>query len=122
MSESQFYREGGDRAVVEQYFATFRRTEYLEPEKVLLLAVLQDAIDCYRKFSAARDRAGRDRFREAQSWISGADNRWVFGFANICDLLGLDPQYIRRGLLNLPIHKVSYQKPAKREGLRRRAA
>lgn len=122
MSDGLFYREGCDRAVVEQYFDTFRRTEYLEPEKVLLLAVLQDAIHCYRKFSAARDRTGRDRFREAQGWISGADNRWVFGFANICDLLGLDPHYIRRGLLNLPPQQVSYQKPAKREGLRRRAA
>ena len=55
MSDSLFYRVDGDRAVIEQYFDTFRRAEYLEPEKVLLLAVLQDAIHCYRKFSAARD-------------------------------------------------------------------
>ena len=122
MSDSLIYQGGSDRAVVEQYFDTFRRTEYLEPEKALLLAILEDALHCYRKFSAARDRLGRDRFREAESWIMGADNHWIFGFANLCDLLGLDPQYIRRGLLQIPAQPTSCQSPTKREDLRQRAA
>ena len=66
MSDNLLNQQGNGRADVEQYFDTCRRTEHLEPERMLLLAILQDAIHCYRKFSAARDSAGRRRFREAQ--------------------------------------------------------
>src|SRR5712672_1277468 len=122
MSENLFSRGGGDRGFVEQFFDTFRRSEPLEPERVLLLAILEEAVHCYRKYSTARDRTGRDRFREAQGWIMGADNNWIFCFAGICELLGLDPQYIRRGLLQVPAQPTSYQRQTKREGLGQRAA
>jgi hypothetical protein len=44
MSENLFSRGGGDRGFVEQFFDTFRRSEPLEPERVLLLAILEDAV------------------------------------------------------------------------------
>ena len=122
MSENLVGIVANDTAAAEQYFETFRRSEHLEPEKMLLLAVLQDAIHCYRKFSAARDRLGRERFREAERWIMGADDDWIFDFVTICELLGLDPQYLRRGLLEWRAQQENKEKPTKREGLRRRAA
>jgi hypothetical protein len=89
---------GNDTGAQQRYFDTFRRSEHLEPEKTLLLAILEDAIHCYRKFATARHRAGREQFREAEEWLMGGRDGWVFAFDNVCDFLGLDPEYVRRGL------------------------
>jgi hypothetical protein len=86
---------GGDD---DEYFATLRRSEYLEPEKILLLALLEDAIDSYRKFAHARTSAARQQFRKAEEWLMGGGDRGVFSCENICAVLGLDPGYLRRGI------------------------
>ena len=98
MTESLQHMMGGDTSVTEQFFATLRRSEHLEPEKSLLIAILQDAIHDYRKYCRARDLEGKEHFREAQKWIMAGGNNWIFSFNNICELLGLDPDYVRRGL------------------------
>ncbi len=98
MDEKSFSFIGDDADAQQRYFETFRRAEYLEPEKVLLLAVLEDAIHCYRKFANARDRAGRAQFSDAERWIMGGGNDWIFAFEPVCEFLGLDPDYVRRGL------------------------
>ena len=98
MEEKTFATIASDAGAQYRYFDNFRRSEYLEPERVLLLALLEDAIHCYRKFAGARNRAGRQQFREAEEWLMGGGDGWVFGFENVCELLGLDPEYVRRGL------------------------
>jgi hypothetical protein len=98
MAETPLTTAGNDTGAQYEYFDTYRRSEYLEPEKALLLAILEDAIHCYRKFAGARSRAGREQFREAEQWLMGGGNGWVFAFDHVCDFLGLDPEYIRRGL------------------------
>jgi hypothetical protein len=98
MDENNISIIGNDTNAQQRYFDTFRRGEYLEPEKVLLLAVLEDAVHCYRKFANARDRAGREQFRETEQWIMGGGEDWIFAFETLCELLGLDPDYVRRGL------------------------
>lgn len=113
---------GFDAAVREEYFNTLRRSEYLEPEKALLLAILQDAIASYQKYCSARDRVGADRFREAEQWIMLEGDDWIFTFDNVCELLGLDPQYVRRGVLGWRAKAGTQEKPQRRHGLRRQAA
>lgn len=81
-----------------QYFDIFRGREQLGPERALVLALLEDAIHCYRQHRRAHDRAGRQKFSEAERWIMRQGRDWVFTFDNVCELLGLDPQYVRRGL------------------------
>ena len=49
-----------------QFFAAFRRAGGLERERLLMLAVLEDAIDCYQKFAHARDPRGTQMFDEAR--------------------------------------------------------
>jgi hypothetical protein len=115
MAESNFVFTGNDTTLRDQYFATFRRSEHLEPEMALLMAILEDAIHCYRKYRAARDRAGRERFRETEQWIMEEGDDRLFSFNNVCELLGLDPQFIRRGV------RESSAKPAEAERPRRRA-
>ena len=90
---------GSDTVAPQQYFGTLRRSEHLGPEKALLLALLEDAIHCYRKYRTARDRIGKERFHEAERWIMHPGDDWIFSFDNVCELLDLDPQYLRHGLL-----------------------
>ena len=82
-----------------QYFETFRRRTPIEPEKKLMLAVLADALTCFQKYLAARRKKGQNLFREADEWIFGAADDHLFSFENVCEVLGLDPPYVRRLLL-----------------------
>lgn len=88
----------GDSSEAQQFLDTFRRSEYLEPETALIAAILEDAIHDYRKYRSARDPSGKERFREAEEWLMHQGNGWIFSFANVCEFLGLDPEYVRRGL------------------------
>jgi len=122
MAESNFVFTGNDTTLRDQYFAIFQRSEHLEPEKALLMAILEDAVHCYRKYRAAHDRAGRERFREAEQWIMEEGDDWLFSFANVCELLGLDPQYIRRGVRELSAKPAEPENPRRRAGAHRHAA
>ena len=88
----------GDNSDAQQFFDTFRRSEYFEPETALIAAILEDAIHDYRKYCCARDAAGKERFREAEEWLMREGNGWIFSFSNVCEFLGLHPEYVRRGL------------------------
>ncbi len=122
MAETNFIFTGNDTTLRDQYFATFRRSEYLEPEKALLLAILEDAVHCYRKYRGARDHAGRQRFAEAEQWIMEEGNDWLFSFGNVCELLGLAPQFIRRGVRELSAKPDEPEKPRRRTSVHRQAA
>jgi hypothetical protein len=79
-----------------QYFETFRRSAPIEPEKKLMLAVLADALACFQKYRAARKGKGKNLFRDANEWIFGEDDDHLFSFENVCEVIGLDPPYVRR--------------------------
>ncbi|HWP60446.1 MAG TPA: hypothetical protein VNL14_21295 [Candidatus Acidoferrales bacterium] len=87
-----------DTLLPAQYFDTFRRKSYLEPEKRLMLAVLEDAIACFQKYALARDPRGKALFADAQEWIFASDHDWLFSFENVCEMLGFNPKYLREGL------------------------
>lgn len=95
-----------DTLLPEQYLETFRRKLHLEPEKKLMLAVLEDAIACFQKFTLARDGKGKILFQETEEWVLDGNGDWLFSFANVCDTLGFDPDYLRRGLLEWKAKKL----------------
>ncbi len=86
-----------DTLLSHQYLATFRGKQ-LEPEKRLMLAVLEDAVACFQKFVFAESRRKRILFNETEDWIRNENNSHVFSFENICGALKLDPTYVREGL------------------------
>jgi hypothetical protein len=49
-------------------------------------------------------------------------SNWIFSFDNICELLGLDPEYIRRGLQEWRVPTEAQQKLRRRSGSRMQAA
>ena len=69
------------------------------PEKRLLLAVLEDAVITFQRYTTSTRRRGQRLFREAEAWILSDDVDWTCSFQNVCDVLGLDTEYLRRGLL-----------------------
>ena len=99
MGEAIFAIVDNDSDAQRRYFDTYRRSEHLEPEKVLLLAILEDAIHLFQKYRGARDRAGKEHFHEVNDWFMNHGDHWLFSFENVCELLALDPEYVRRGLL-----------------------
>lgn len=68
------------------------------PEGRLLWAVLENGVEQYKKNATATGRRGRRLFREAEEWIMRDDPTWLCSFANICHVLGFDPEYFRKGL------------------------
>ena len=111
MAENFLIPINDDALTAQQYADSFRRSEHLEPEKALLVAILDDAIHQYRKYKNARDTAGKERFRETEEWIKSEDNDWIFSFNNICELLGLNPDYVRHTLLDSPEQIEKAKKP-----------
>ncbi len=102
-----------DTLLPAQYFETFRRKAHLEPEKRLMFAVLEDAIACFQKYISARDAKGKTMFHEAEEWILEEDSEWLFSFANICEVLGFNPQYMRQGLIRWKENKLAERPKAK---------
>ena len=89
-----------DTLLPEQYLDTFRRKLHLEPEKKLMLAILEDAIACFQKYVSARDGKGKALFGEAETWIEEKGGESVFAFDSVCEVLGFDPEYLRGGIKN----------------------
>jgi hypothetical protein len=81
-----------------QYFEAMRRKHLLEGEKRLILSVLEDAIECFMKCIDSPTSKGQRLFRDADEWIALEDKHWVFSFDNVCDMLDINPDYLRRGL------------------------
>jgi hypothetical protein len=86
-----------DTLLPSQYFDRFRRRSQLDGERRLMLAVLEDAVDMYRKHCGTQGR-NRALFLDAEAWIDDDDRTWMFSFLNLCDVLDLDGEYLRRGL------------------------
>ncbi|NMC61561.1 MAG: hypothetical protein GYA55_00180 [SAR324 cluster bacterium] len=70
------------------------------PERALMSAVLFDAIQLLlagRSFRRAEEAAA---FRETQVWFLSHDREYVFSFENVCEALGINPEYLRLGIIN----------------------
>lgn len=81
-----------------QFFASMRKKVPQEPEYRLIVAVLQDAIECFQKHLFARDHKARHLFEDAAEWLASDDREWPYSFISICDVLNLNPDYVRSGL------------------------
>jgi len=86
-----------DVLAAEEYHRVHRR-RVPSSEQDLMAAVLEQGIADYRRYVFAQDKKSRKLFIDAEAWISVDDHDWIFSFANCCDVLGIDPSYLRRGL------------------------
>ena len=102
-----------DSLAAHQYFNTLHREDGLGPEARLMLAVLEDGISCFQKYLFAQDKGERRLFREARDWILEEGQEEPFSFENICEVLGIAPNYLRRGLLRWKQEQLARRRRAK---------
>jgi hypothetical protein len=88
-----------DTLTPQEYLETFKRRTHLQPEKRLMLAVLEDGVACFQKYVTASDVRGKRYFQETEEWILEEPSERLFCFANVCETLGLEADYMRRGLM-----------------------
>ena len=69
------------------------------PERRLLLAILEEALATLQRYVLDDRRRGRRLYREAEQWVLSNDISWPCTFCNICDTLGIDPVYLRHGVM-----------------------
>jgi len=103
-----------------QYFETFRSKTRLEPEKRLMLAVLEDAVQCFKENLSKRGEVQRRLFRDAEEWIFEGSDEGAFAFESVCDALGIHPEYLRRGLRSWKLQNSSTWQRARRADQHRR--
>jgi hypothetical protein len=70
-----------------------------EGEERLILAVLESAVEDFQKYVLARNVSGKKLFQEAEEWFLEKDSEELFSFGSICEILGLHPDHIRKGLI-----------------------
>ena len=70
------------------------------PERILLSAILFDGIQAYMNFATAETDGQRKKYSEAYRWVHRESDDYVFAFDNVCEGLGVDPEYLRYGLSN----------------------
>jgi hypothetical protein len=88
-----------DVLLVHEYLGIYQNSFSQSPEMRLMAAVLKDGIDCYMKYVSQKSRRGKKVSNEAEAWFFGVDEDRLYSFQNVCDMLKLDADYIRRILL-----------------------
>ncbi|HVA77762.1 MAG TPA: hypothetical protein VNF27_07695 [Candidatus Binataceae bacterium] len=91
-----------DFLVPAQYYDLTRRRSGLDGETRLVYAVLEDAVRCYVKNAGASHGMRRALFDEVQGWFHARTAvPGPFSFAYVCDVLEVDPDYLRTQLAQL---------------------
>lgn len=98
-SDSQL-RLGFAAAVLPEQFFSLPYVQTGRPEVALMRAVLEEALTCFQYQFYIRRTGAQQLARDSEEWFFSEDTNWPFAFVNICNVLHLEPDYIRRGLRN----------------------
>lgn len=82
----------------------------IEPERRLMVAVLDEAMTSFRDGLDSASPAARKEAFQVETWVRSEDIRWPFSFENICTALDIDAQAIRADVVAM-----------KRQSLRKRS-
>ncbi len=68
-------------------------------ERKLMAAILSDGIEAYIAQNISGIANSRRIRVDASEWVETKDYSYVFSFDNVCECLGIDPEYLRMGLM-----------------------
>jgi hypothetical protein len=88
-----------DTLLAENFFNDRRGKTLVLPEQRLMLAILEDALQCFQDNCSAKNGKKKQLFENVQKWFFERSSGWVFGFESICSVLGFEPDYLRKGLV-----------------------
>jgi hypothetical protein len=89
-----------DTLLEADYHEGLRRKLPLQPERSLMLALLEDAVVCFQKHLLSRNKYGQELFREVEDWLLEEQSDRIFSFSSVCEFLGLEPEWMRRELVH----------------------
>ena len=93
-----------------QFYDRLRPDEPLQPEKRLILAVLEEAIAEFKslvqKIAQESRRRERRLLQENDEWFASDETTWPYSFENICSTVQIDADYMRQGLKQWKQHKI----------------
>jgi hypothetical protein len=105
-----------------QFVDLLQRPTDRKPEIKLMVAVFEDALRTFCECAGSPRRRNQRMFRDAAEWFDSSDVSWPFAFENICDALGLEPEWIRQLLRRWDAGRtVGAQQPARIPTTRRLA-
>jgi len=82
-----------DPTTQHEYGRSMGSARYASAEKQLMLAILTDAVGCVLEHKWSRASA------DALDWIVEKEEGALCSFDNICEVLGLEPDCVRKGIL-----------------------
>jgi hypothetical protein len=88
-----------DTLVPTQYFDRVGADAAHQPEKRLMLAVLEEAIATFQRHVVAGTRRSQRLVEEVEEWVAGGESEWPFSFENVCAALDIEAEYLRNGML-----------------------
>jgi hypothetical protein len=80
------------------FFRTLRSRTAGRPELRLAAAVLEDAVHTFQRNRGASEYHRRHLYWEVEQWFASRSLAPVFSFENVCSILGLEANEIRRHL------------------------
>ncbi len=83
----------------EQYYDARRDDSALRPVKRLMMALLEDALRCFQNNGDAKSGPRKRLFSEAEEWLCSEGGEGPFSFETVCETLGIEPEFLRRGLI-----------------------
>lgn len=117
--KDQRIAEGGvslfqpDFLLPSQFFAGMREKAQANGERRLMLAILEDAVDCFQKYLEAKDNRSQQLGTDAEEWLLSDDRGWLFSFVNVCEALGIQPDFLRQGLLDWKAQRLTQSQMAR---------
>ena len=81
-----------------QFFPRIQIDASLQPEKRLMLAVLEDAVRVWRKVGNSTSKRGHRVRTELREWFSSPSTESPFAFESVCLVLDLDSGWARAQL------------------------
>lgn len=88
-------------------------------EAALMYAVLEDAFNCFAKQFVDNGSGAQRLAKEAEAWFFSKDERWPFSFVNVCTVLGINPEYVCKGLQRCRQQRRTQKRQIRGHGLSR---
>ena len=88
----------GDSVLPVQHAASRGPRGGLQPEQLLLAAILEDAVDAYLERGEVRSGRRRGALTAVETWFAEDEPSAPFSFTYVCQALGLEPSAVRAAL------------------------
>jgi len=82
-----------------QYLDSQHSKAQRQPLRLLMFAILMDAVKCFQKNFRAQRGIKQREFEEAESWLFQMDPDGPFTFETVCGTLDIEPECFRRALV-----------------------